>query len=67
MRLPLTGKLIGLVSGLVGGLLFVILGWKAFLILLGFVLLGLLLGAWADAHERITRRLKQLLARLLGT
>ncbi|MBE0635414.1 hypothetical protein IH601_05415 [Candidatus Bipolaricaulota bacterium] len=67
MRIPLSGKLIGLAAGLVAGLLFVILGWKAFLILLGFSLLGLVLGAWVDSHERIMRRLKQFIARMLGT
>lgn len=67
MRIPLSGKLIGLFAGLVAGLLFVILGWRAFLILLGFVLIGLVLGAWVDSHERIMRRLKQWIARMLGT
>lgn len=67
MRIPLSGKLIGLSAGLVAGLLFVILGWRAFLILLGFVLIGLVLGAWVDSHERIMRRLKQWIARMLGT
>jgi len=67
MRIPLSGKLIGLSAGLVAGLLFVILGWRAFLILLGFVLIGLVLGAWVDSHERIMLRLKQWIARMLGT
>ncbi|MFC2079783.1 hypothetical protein ACFLSZ_07355 [Candidatus Bipolaricaulota bacterium] len=65
MRLALNGKLIGLIAGLVAGLLFVFIGWQAFLILLGFILLGLLAGAWVDSHEYVKRWLKQLADRLL--
>ncbi len=64
MRLALNWKLIGLAVGLALGLLFVILGWKAFLILLGFLLLGFLVGAWVDSHADIKRKLAQLLNRL---
>ena len=49
MRLTLNGKLIGLASGLIAGLLFVFIGWQAFLILLGFILFGFLAGAWIDS------------------
>ncbi len=65
MRLPLNGKVIGFAIGLVAGLLFVFLGWKAFLILLGFVLLGVLLGGWVDSREHIKRRLKNLVDRAM--
>ena len=65
MRLALNWKLIGLAVGLALGLLFVILGWKAFLILLGFLLLGFLIGVWVDSHADIKRKLAQLLNRLL--
>ena len=65
MRLALNWKLIGLAVGLVLGLLFVILGWQAFLILLGFLLLGFGIGAWVDSHADIKRKLAQLLNRLL--
>jgi ribose/xylose/arabinose/galactoside ABC-type transport system permease subunit len=65
MRLTLNGKLIGLALGLVAGLLFVFLGWKAFLILLGFSLLGFAMGAWIDSHESVKRRLKKLTDRVL--
>ena len=65
MRLALNWKLIGLAVGLALGLLFVILGWQAFLILLGFLLLGFLIGSWVDSHADIKRKLAQLLNRLL--
>ncbi len=65
MRLTLNGKLIGLAAGVIAGLLFVFIGWQAFLILLGFILLGFLVGAWIDSREHVKRRLKQLLDRLL--
>ena len=64
MRIILNGKLIGLVSGFVAGLLFVFIGWQAFLVLLGFTLLGVFAGAWIDSHEHLKRRLKQLVDRL---
>jgi len=63
--LPLNGKLIGLVLGLIAGLFFVFLGWKAFLILLGFILLGFFVGAWFDSRGNVKRRLKNLTDRVL--
>ena len=65
MRLTLNGKLIRLAAGLIAGLLFVFIGWQAFLILLGFILLGFLVGAWLDSREHVKRRLKELVDRLL--
>lgn len=65
MRLTLNGKLVGLVLGLIAGLLFVFLGWKAFLILLGFILLGFAIGGWIDSRENVKRRLKSLTDRVL--
>jgi len=65
MRLTLNGKLLGLAAGLIAGLLFVFIGWKAFLILLGFILFGLLAGTWIDSREDVKRQLKQLIDRLL--
>jgi len=65
MRLTLNGKLIGLAAGLIAGLLFVFIGWQAFLILLGFILFGLLAGTWIDSREDVKRQLKQLIDRLL--
>ncbi|MFC2108833.1 hypothetical protein ACFLS5_05150 [Candidatus Bipolaricaulota bacterium] len=67
MRLTLNGKLIGLAAGLIAGLLFVFIGWQAFLILLGFILLGFLAGTWIDSREDVKRRLKQLIDRLLSS
>ena len=65
MRFTLNGKLIGLASGLIAGLMFVFIGWQAFLILLGFILLGLLVGAWIDSSDYVKRRLKKLIDRVL--
>ena len=65
IRLSLSGKLIGLVVGLIAGLLFIFIGWKAFLILLGFILLGVLIGGWIDSRENVKRRLKSLTDRVL--
>ena len=65
MRLTLNGKLIGLAAGLIAGLLFVFIGWQAFLILLGFILFGLLAGTWIDSREDVKRQLKELIDRLL--
>jgi uncharacterized membrane protein len=65
MRFTLNAKVIGLVLGLVAGLLFVFLGWKAFLILLGFILLGFVVGSWVDSSGSIKRRLKSLTDRVL--
>jgi len=65
MRLTLNAKLIGLGLGLIAGLLFVFLGWKSFLILLGFILLGLAIGSWVDSSENVKRRLKKLTDRVL--
>ena len=64
MRIALNGKLIGLATGLVSGLLFVFIGWQAFLVLFGFILLGIFIGAWVDSHEHLKRRLKLLIDRL---
>lgn len=64
MRISLNGKVIGLSAGLVSGLLFVFLGWQAFLILLGFILLGIIVGAWVDSRENVKLRLKRLVTRV---
>jgi len=65
MRFTLNGKLIGLAAGLIAGLMFVFIGWQAFLILVGFILSGLLVGAWVDSSVTIKHRLKRLIDRLL--
>ena len=65
MRLTLNAKLIGLGLGLIAGLLFVFLGWKSFLILVGFILLGFSIGSWVDSRENVKRRLKKFADRVL--
>jgi ribose/xylose/arabinose/galactoside ABC-type transport system permease subunit len=65
MRVTFSGKLVGLLAGLIAGLLFVFLGWQAFLILLGFILLGLMVGMWVDSSENVKQRLKDSFDRLL--
>jgi len=64
MRISLNGKVIGLVAGVVAGLLFVLLGWQAFLILLGFSLLGITVGAWVDSRDHVKLRLKRFVNRV---
>ena len=64
MRLAWNGKTVGLAAGAVAGLLFVLLGWKAFLILLAFTVFGLVVGFWVDSQPGMTRRLREVLSRL---
>lgn len=55
-----SGKIIGAAVGLLGGLVFVLAGWRIALILLGlgFTLAGCLVGAWLDSREDIRRRVR---------
>jgi uncharacterized membrane protein len=64
MHPTLTGRLVGLVGGAVAGLLFVLLGWRSFLILLAFTLCGLLIGHWIDSQPGLTSRLREAFTRL---
>jgi len=64
MHLIWTGKIVGLLAGVVAGLLFVLLGWRSFLILLAFTLFGLLVGLWIDSQPELARRLREGLTRL---
>jgi len=64
MHLILTGKVVGLVGGTLAGLLFVLLGWRSFLILLAFTLFGLLVGLWIDSQPELARRLREAFTRL---
>ena len=64
MHLIWTGKVVGLLTGVVAGLLFVLLGWRSFLILLAFTLFGLLVGLWIDSQPELARRLREGLTRL---
>jgi len=60
----MTGRLFGLASGVVAGLLFVLLGWRSFLILLGFALFGLAVGFWIDTQPGLARRIRESFTRL---
>jgi len=66
MRIALNAKLVGLGSGAIAGLLFVLLGWRSFLILLAFTLFGLCLGLWIDAQPGLARRIREVFERLLS-
>ena len=63
MRVTLNAKLLGLAAGTLAGLLFVVLGWRGFLILLAFALFGLLVGLWLDSQPGVTRRLREVFTR----
>jgi len=67
MNWTLNAKVIGVAVGLLIGLLFVLVGWKIVLILLGFAIGGFLIGTWLDSREDIKRRLRKLFQRLFGT
>jgi len=66
MRLTLNARTVGLAVGAVAGLLFVLLGWKSFLISLGFALAGLLIGLWLDVSPAALRKLREAIARLFS-
>jgi len=66
MRISLNWKLAGIAAGVACGLLFLLLGWKAFLILVAFTALGFCLGAWADDGARIRKRVRAFVNRILG-
>ena len=67
MRFALNAKTVGLAAGVLAGLLFVLLGWRAFLILLAFTLFGFVLGIWLDAQPRLLQRIREAFARLFLT
>jgi len=64
MHVTLNGRIVGLAAGALAGLLFVLLGWLAFLILLAFTLCGLLIGLWLDTQPGVARRLREVFTRL---
>jgi len=64
MRITWNAKIIGMAIGLLAGVLLVLVGWRVFLILLGFVLAGYLVGTWLDSREDVARRFRQLFDRL---
>jgi len=65
--MTLNAKVIGVTIGLLVGLLFVLVGWRIVLILLGFAVAGFLIGMWLDSREDVKRRLRKLVQRLFGT
>jgi len=67
MNVTLNAKIIGVAVGLLIGLLFVLVGWRIVLILLGFAIAGFLVGMWLDSREDIKRRLRGMIERLFGT
>lgn len=66
MPVMLNARIIGLAVGALAGLLFVLLGWQSFLILLGFALVGLLIGFWLDATPSALRKLREAFLRLFS-
>jgi len=67
MSMTLNGKVVGVAIGLLVGLLFVLVGWRVVLILLGFTVGGFLIGMWLDSREDVKSRLRSLIRRLFGT
>jgi uncharacterized membrane protein len=67
MSMTLNGKVVGVAIGLLVGLLFVLVGWRVVLILLGFTVGGFLIGMWLDSREDVKSRLRSLVRRLFGT
>jgi len=66
MNWTLNAKVVGVAVGLVIGLLFVLVGWRIVLILLGFAVGGFLVGMWLDSRADIKRRLRSVFRRLFG-
>ena len=66
MRLTLNAKVVGMGVGSLLGLLFVLLGWRSFLIFLGFAFFGFLVGFWLDMTPTALRRLREALVRLFS-
>jgi uncharacterized membrane protein len=67
MNMTVNAKIVGVAVGLLVGLLFVLVGWRIVLILLGFAVAGFLIGMWLDSREDIKRRLRRMIERLFGT
>ncbi|MCK4246545.1 hypothetical protein KAV67_03675 [Candidatus Bipolaricaulota bacterium] len=58
-------RLLGLLGGLLAGLLLVLVGWKILLILLGFALVGYVIGVYFESGTNITTQVRDLIARFL--
>jgi len=66
MRLTLNAKVLGLLIGAICGLLFVLLGWRSFLIFLAFAAFGLLVGLWLDLTPAVLRKVRDALTRFVS-
>ena len=62
--MTLSGRVVGAAIGLLVGLLFVIAGWRIALILLGFILVGFLVGLLFERRGRFARTARDWFNRL---
>jgi len=65
MKMRTNSRLLGLLGGLLAGLLLVLVGWKILLILLGFALVGYVIGVYFESGTNITTQIRDLIARFL--
>ena len=65
MKMRTISRLLGLLGGLLAGLLLVLVGWKILLILLGFALVGYVIGVYFESGTNITTQVRDLIARFL--
>lgn len=63
MTVRTNSRLLGLLGGLLAGLLLVLVGWKILLILLGFALVGYVIGVCFESGTNITTQVRDLIAR----
>ncbi len=61
-----SGKLIGLAVGLAAGALLILAGWRVFLILLAFGLVGYLIGAYLESRGDLVKRMREFFNRMFG-
>ncbi len=64
--MKISGKLIGLIAGLIAGALLILAGWRVFLILLAFALVGYLAGAYIESRTDLVDRMREFFDRLFG-
>ncbi len=64
--MKISGKLIGLLIGLAAGALLILAGWRVFLILLAFGIVGYLVGAYLESREDLVKRVREFFERLFG-
>lgn len=63
MKVRTNSRLLGLLGGLLAGLLLVLVGWKILLILLGFALVGYVIGVYFESGTNIKTQVRDLIAR----